>query len=256
MGARLVTIPISHYCEKARWALDRAGVVYVERPHLQLIHIFAAKLAGGGRTVPVFVTDRREVLAESSAILRWSDTQVTPDQWLYPEGEVGVEAASFEAWLDQGFGPDGRLWMYHGTLPVVHQMGRWALHGIPRWERGVFHMGGPLIEFSLRRYLGVTAEAADAAMERVNAVFDDVAERLSDGRSFLLGDRFTAADLTFAALAAPMLLPERYGSPLPPPEAMPDSLAREVRRLRAHPAGVFADRMYAEQRARLAPVSV
>ena len=25
MPARLVTIPISHYCEKARWALDRAG---------------------------------------------------------------------------------------------------------------------------------------------------------------------------------------------------------------------------------------
>ncbi len=22
---RLVTIPISHYCEKARWALERAG---------------------------------------------------------------------------------------------------------------------------------------------------------------------------------------------------------------------------------------
>ena len=30
----LVTIPISHYCEKARWALERAGVPYVERPHL------------------------------------------------------------------------------------------------------------------------------------------------------------------------------------------------------------------------------
>ncbi|MCW3023116.1 MAG: Glutathione S-transferase family protein, partial [Conexibacter sp.] len=30
----LVTIPISHYCEKARWALDRAGVAYEERRHL------------------------------------------------------------------------------------------------------------------------------------------------------------------------------------------------------------------------------
>lgn len=31
-------ILISHYCEKARWALDRAGITYRERPHLQVIH--------------------------------------------------------------------------------------------------------------------------------------------------------------------------------------------------------------------------
>jgi hypothetical protein len=45
-----------------------------------------------------------------------------------------------------------------------------------------------------------------------------------------------------------MLLPARYGSPLPPPEAVPEAMASEVRRLRAHPAGVFADRLYAEER--------
>ncbi len=52
MSARLVTIPISHFCEEARWALDRAGVEYVEQPHLQLVHVIAARSVGGGRTVP------------------------------------------------------------------------------------------------------------------------------------------------------------------------------------------------------------
>src|SRR5262249_52617975 len=35
----LITIRFSHYNEKARWALDRFGVVYTERAHLPLIHM-------------------------------------------------------------------------------------------------------------------------------------------------------------------------------------------------------------------------
>ena len=30
MTTRLITIAFSHYCEKARWALDRAGIVFEE----------------------------------------------------------------------------------------------------------------------------------------------------------------------------------------------------------------------------------
>jgi glutathione S-transferase len=225
-------------------------VDYVEQRHLQLIHIVAARRAGGGRTVPVFVTTEGKVLGESSAILRWADTQVGPALRLYPDGDLGARAAELEAWLDAGLGPDGRLWMYHQTLPVVGEMEPWALAGVPRWERLAFRMGGRVLDRSIRRLLGVDAAAAVAALERIDRAFDDVATRLSDGRRYLLGDRFTAADLAFAALAAPMLLPPRYGSPLPPPEALPRAYAGEVRRLRAHPAGEFADRLYADERTR------
>lgn len=248
MPARLVTIPISHFCEKARWALHRAGVSYVEQPHLQLVHIAAARKAGGGRSVPVFVADDGEVVADSTDILRWADRAIAPDQRLYPARELGGAAAALEDALDEGLGPDSRLWMYHETLPVSKRLRPWAEVGLPRWERLVFRGSGPLVSIAISRFLGVNDASAVAALERVDRVFDDVAERLADGRRFLLGDRFTAADLTFGALSAPMLLPGGYGSPLPPPEAMPGAAAHHIRRLRAHPAGAFADRLYREER--------
>jgi glutathione S-transferase len=253
--ARLVTIPISHFCEKARWALDRADVPYAEQPHVQLLHIAAARRAGGGRTVPVFVTPGGAALASSSAILRWADGRLAPERRLYPEGGIGEQAAALEARFDAGLGPDGRLWMYHETLPAVRGLAPWALAGVPRAERAFFRVGRRLVEPAIRRHLGVDAAAADAALQRVRSVFDEIAAQLSDGRRFLLGDRFTAADLTFAALSAPMLVPARYGSPLPPPEALPDRMADEVRRLRRHPAGAFAARLYQEERPRVTAAS-
>jgi glutathione S-transferase len=249
VGGRLITIPISHFCEKARWALDRAGLPYVEHRHLQLIHVFAARLAGGGRTVPVLVTDSGTVLADSTDILRWADAHLPSDRRLYPDGELGAQAAALESGLDEQFGPDGRLWLYQETLEAAGDLAPWVLAGVPEWEQRAFRLAGPVIGAVIRRYLGVDARAAEAALDRVDREFDHVAERLSDGRRFLLGDRFTAADLTFAALAAPVLVPAHYGSPLPPPEAMPAAAVRVISRLREHPAGVFAERLYREERA-------
>jgi glutathione S-transferase len=244
---RLITIPISHYCEKARWALDRARIEYVEEPHIQGVHIFKARRAGGGRTVPVLVTPSG-ALGDSTAILEWVDRQAAADAALYPGGEAGAAARRLEEWLDEGLGPDGRLWMYESTLPILEQMRPWAIAGVPRWEWRVFDWFGWLIDRMIRRYLSVDAQAAREAITNVHGVFDEIAELLADGRPFLTGETFTAADLTFGALTAPVLIPEAYGSPLPPLDALPAAMAAEVRTLREHPAGRFASRLYAEER--------
>jgi glutathione S-transferase len=80
------------------------------------------------------------------------------------------------------------------------------------------------------------------------AELDFVAERLGDGRAFLCGDVFGAADLTFAALASPVIAPPQYGTPLPQPEVMAPATAALIQRAREHSAGRFAMRMFAEHR--------
>ena len=164
MTPRLITIPISHYCEKARWALDRAGIAHREEPHVQFVHIAAALRAGGGRTVPVLVPGDGPVLRQSWEILRWADARTPADRRLHPTGAEGVRAAELEARFDAGLGPDGRLWMYHGTLPVVRDMAPWALAGTPRSERRAFAVAGGALDPLIRRYLGVDDARAAAAL--------------------------------------------------------------------------------------------
>src|SRR5207245_6672692 len=83
VALRLITIPISHYCEKARWALERAGLAYREERHVQGIHRVAARRAGGGPTVPVLVTPQG-VIGESEQILLWVDGRIAGEERLFP----------------------------------------------------------------------------------------------------------------------------------------------------------------------------
>jgi len=99
------------------------------------------------------------------------------------------------------------------------------------------------------RYLDITPTSAAESERAVREIFDEVGERLADGRPYLCGERFSAADLTFSALAAPVLMPPEYGVPLPRPQELPAATASVVRELRSHPAGAHAMRMFREERA-------
>jgi glutathione S-transferase len=244
----LITIPISHYCEKARWALDRAGVRYRERPHLQLIHWLAVRRAGGGRTAPVLVCGDR-VLADSAEIVAEADTRAPDARRLYPDDPAAAdEARELEREFDERLGPQGRLWMYDALRGRRDIAIAYACTGVPAWERRVLPVAYPLVTRVIDRYLRITPDAVARSEAEVRGIFDAVAERLADGRPYLCGDRFTAADLTFAALAAAVLMPPEYGVPLPQPDELPEPMAAVVRELRAHPAGAHALAMFRTER--------
>jgi glutathione S-transferase len=246
---QLITIPISHYCEKARWALERGGIAYLERAHLQGIHRFVTRRAGGkgSMTAPVLVCPEG-ALTDSTDILEYVDRAGSPAGWLYPD-EIADEVRALEDDFDERLGPHGRRWMYWNMFDQNELVREYGTTGVPNWERRSL----PFVWWGAKRMIGrvleVTDESALLSLRRVEETFDEIGERLSDGRSYLVGGSFTAADLTFAALSAAVLAPKGYGVPLPQPDLMPEPMATHVCRFREHPAGQFALRMYDEERA-------
>lgn len=246
MPPRLITIPISHYCDKARWALEHSGQPYEEEAHLQLFHYLATLRRGAGLYVPVLLHEGGSIRG-SAAIARWADER-RPDHApsLYPVRQRAAVLA-LESSLDDGFGVPGRLFMYQQTLQNPDALVPYLLAGVPRHERWLApHVMGAAGAF-IKRRLGVDEPTAAAARTTCMQVLDDIAERLGD-QPYLFGDTFTAADLTFAALAAPLVLPPHYGVPLPTIDELGDTFAAVVREVRAHPAGAYALRLYREHR--------
>lgn len=248
-GLRLVTIPISHYCEKARWALERAGMRYREERHIQGIHRIASKRAGGAGTVPVLVTAEGPI-ADSADILEWVDRRLPPERRLFSAdaAERGREEALCVR-FDELLGPAGRRLIYVRMFAHRRELLlEFNNEGVPRWEDRFARVGWSALQHLVARLLGIRPGIEVEDEQTVWHELDHAAELLSDGRPYLCGERFGAADLTFASLCAPVLLPERYGSTLPQPAALDDQTAALVRRARAHPAGAFAMRMIAEER--------
>jgi glutathione S-transferase len=249
---RLVAIPLSHYCERARWALDEAGVDYWEDQHLQ---VFAGKLTrrlGATHTVPVLAA-AGEIIGDSSGIVRWAARHSA--QRLFPSDTDRVEVEALSEELAGSYGVETRRLAYGWFFRNLDACISYNEGAAPRHQAWLLRLGKRRVVPQMQRYLGLREEKLRAGREIVLRTMDGIAQRLADGRPYLFGDAFSAADLTFAALSAPSIVPERHPVPYPPLERLDEAAVAHIEEMRAHPAGAFALRMYARRpavRARLA----
>lgn len=248
----LISIAPSHYCEKARWALERAGIAYTEERHAPILHVPAVKRAGGRRSTPTLVltSPERRVLTDSTDILKWADANGPRAHGLYGTDPERAEAiAKLEDLFDEKLGPHTRRWAYGQILSNRAVSLASVSDRTPAWERITVSLTFPVARALLEKSLNITADGVARSAARIDQVFDEVAARLSDGRAYLEGPTFSAADLTFAALAAPVLLPPHgYDAVLPRIDQFPPAGRASIERWRAHRAGVFGLRLYAESR--------
>ncbi len=243
---RLITIPVSHYSEKARWGLDYLQIPYRELAHMPPFHRSATKKYGG-TSVPVLVTDTGAA-TDSTDILRYLD-RLYPEK-LYPiDPSLQLLSTELETLFNGTLGVHTRRWGYSYLLTPKLLYPKWTL-GVTVWEKLLFPVIFPRVGKIVRSNFNITDTSAAESYREIEIVFDRVDGLLADGRKYLLGDRFSALDITFAALAAPILQPPEHHIQPTPLDLLPDRMQTDIRTAQATSAGKFGLRLYREHRYR------
>ena len=199
---RLYQFQFSHFCEKARWALDYKGVPYQVRNLLPGLHLKVTRKLAPRSTVPILV-DGQTVVQESAAIIDYLDEQY-PRAALTPADPEGAAAArAMEAGYAEEIGIPLRLWLFHHLLADQNAALQLMLRGSKARERMLFGRMFPKVREQMRRTMKINDSTARTALERLSAALDRLDECVCR-QPFLAGGQFSRADLTACALLSPL----------------------------------------------------
>ncbi len=225
MAITLYQFPISHYCEKARWALDYKGLDYRIKNLLPGLHLKVTTKMARKSHVPILDHDGVIVQGSNKIISYLDDT--FPENKLTPVNPQQAQAAlEWERYLDEEVGIHLRRYMYHTLLehpPVVLGL---LTQGSPWFQRNLFKLMFPKVRKLMRKHMQIDAASAAASRQRVETALERLHAVVSE-QPFLVGDRFSRADLAACALLAPLFMPVKYG--LKWPAALPEPLLSETR---------------------------
>lgn len=245
MSVVLWHIELSHYNEKARWALDFKGVPHERRAPMPGLHgVRAAVLTrGAGRRLPVLDLEGRRI-ADSTEIIAALEEEY-PDPPLYPSDPTErARALALEDRFDEELAPAVRRLMWFHTLPDADATTA-ALFTQPSPVRErLLRVTAPVARRMVSADYGATAANAGSAWEAILAMADLV-EAEEGPAGYLVGDRFSVADLAGAALFTPLICPP--GRPYAPAAIAPD-LEPLRAELSERPAGRWVAEMYARHR--------
>jgi glutathione S-transferase len=235
-------IAISHYNEKVRWALDYKGIDAERREPMPGAHMLVALVRTGGRskTFPMLRLDG-ETIGDSTEIIAALERRY-PEPPLYPEDpEERRRALALEDFFDEELAPHSRLLAFHEARKDRETM---ALVAAPLMPRALRPLAAPISKtFVALRYGAGADEAAELARNKVLAAFDRLESEL-DGRDYLVGDRFTVADLTAASLFYPLVLPPE-GPRVP---VLPEAYERFRGPLKARPGFRWVEEIFRRHR--------
>jgi glutathione S-transferase len=203
----LYHLEISHYNEKARWALDYKNVPHERRAPTPMLHTLRALAMTGKPTLPVLRLNGKAI-GDSTRIIEALE-RAYPEPPLYPkDGAERRRALELEDFFDEELGPHIRRWLFHEGLEGLEseEFIEGTMKNAPGAVKTMMKTTSPVVKRVLRLRYGISGESAQAGRDKIEAAIHRV-EREIQPSGYLVGDGFTVADLTAAALLFPLVRP-------------------------------------------------
>ena len=203
-------------------------------------------------SLPILIQNGR-ALADSTRIIEALERQ-QPDPPLYPaDKHLRQKALELEDFLDDELGPGLRAALIGPLLDqnpalAIAALGLGQKPGALRFARAGF----PLMRAVYKMRHKITPESIKAGHDKIITALDRIEADLQPS-GYLVGDRFSIADLTAAALLFPVAQPAEY------PYTLPTSVMEHVRQFSAsvsgRPAVQWVRDMYRRHRGKSAEVT-
>ncbi len=239
----LYQFSFSHFCEKARWALDYKGVQYATKNVLPGLHVRVRKKFAVGKTcVPVLVEDDGTAIQESAAIIDHLDAKYTSDPLTPGDPNLAKQAREWEAYLDDEIGVTLRALFYYHALPIRRTTLTFLLHEGPWYGGPLFALIFPKVRDAMVKGMNINDDTAKDSQRRLSDAITRLNSEVQE-REFLVGNSFTRADLTACALLEHLCKPiDKFATVFPKPfRALQDEY-------REQPFFRWVNAIYREQR--------
>lgn len=244
----LYQFPISHYCEKARWALDLKGLPYRLSNMAPGLHMLQTRKMGvAGSSLPI-LRHRGEFLQGSDNIVDYLDREIPRSRLTPADPQAAAEAREWEKFLDHEIGVQLRRYFYHYILARPTLAKRMILHQAPASTKLAFSLAFPLIRKFMRKGMNIRPETAEKSRQKLEQAFARMNDLLAK-RPYLVGDAFSRADLSAAALLAPLCRPPEHSFPFPGLDETPEPLRKFAEQHQDDPFFRWTLKMYREHRA-------
>ena len=245
---KLLEFPHSHYCEKARWALDYKGIAFQAVPLMPGFHVLTVRRYAPDTSVPVLLSDGG-VVQGSSEIIDYLENRCASRSLTPTEPGERQACLEIEHVMDDRLGENIRRILYDRLLAYPDFIRYCFTHPMSGFKQFLFNLYYPVLRDKIHQTYVISPARVEQARHDFDLAMGEIGERLNR-QQYLVGGKFTRADLSVASMLSLLVMPAEHPFPwrqIPDPQII--AFHNEYR---DHPVAEWVRKMYRQHRLRAA----